>query len=279
MTVQDALYEGTSILYFAEVETPFLDASLLLSHALGVSKEKLFASLPDRVEPSFFKQFKMYLDERCHGVPVSYIRHKKEFYGLEFFVDERVLVPRPDTETLVDTVRGIVSSDNKVKRLHDLCTGSGCIAITLQYLFPEMEISASDVSEEVYEVFRYNCRQLVKKELAFFYADLFAGLPEKYDLIASNPPYLTDGEVDNLKKIDWSEPEIALRGGRDGLDFLKEIIRLAPCFLRARGYLFLEAAPGQMKILKDFMEKLDYINITVVKDLAKRERVIYARIK
>jgi release factor glutamine methyltransferase len=278
MTVQDALHEGTSILYYAEAETPFLDASLLLAFALGISKERLFASLPEEIDPGLFMKFKKYLDDRCHGLPVSYIRHKKEFYGLEFFVDGRVLVPRPDTETLIDAVKAVLASGGKHKKVHDLGTGSGCIAITLQHLFPEIEVSASDISRDASAVFQYNSRHLINRQLPFFYADLFEGLPGGYDIIVSNPPYLTDGEVDDLKIIGWPEPEIALKGGSDGLYFLKEIIRLAPRHLRPHGHLFLEAAPTQIKILKDFMAKLHYINITVVKDLAERERVIYAGI-
>jgi release factor glutamine methyltransferase len=278
MTVKDALQEATSVLYYAEVKTPYLDACVLLAHTLDITKEKLFSSFKQEISLPDYKQFKRVLDQRCSGKPVSYIRRRKEFYGLDFFVDERVLVPRPDTETLIETVSFVLSSNPCLKAVHDLMTGSGCIAITLQHLFPGISVSASDISEQAAQVFSLNCRRILGRLLPFFHADVFKGLASAYDVIVSNPPYLTDSEVDNLKKIGWPEPEQALRAGPDGLDYLKEIIRSAPEHLTPGGYLFLEAASPQLKILEDFMKKLNYINSTVVKDLAGRERVIYARI-
>ncbi|MBN1797619.1 MAG: peptide chain release factor N(5)-glutamine methyltransferase [Spirochaetales bacterium] len=278
MTVKDALRKATSVLYYAEVETPYLDACVLLAHTLNTTKEKLFSSFEQEISAPAYKRFERVLDRRCSGKPVSYIRRRKEFYGLEFFVDERVLVPRPDTETLIETISIVLRSDPSLTTVHDLMTGSGCIAIALQHLFPELSVSASDISKQAAQVFSLNCRRLLGRLLPFYHADVFKGLTSAYDVIVSNPPYLTDSEVDNLKKIGWPEPEQALRAGPDGLDYLKAIIRSAPQHLNPGGYLFLEAASPQLKILEDFMKKLNYINSTVVKDLAGRERVIYARI-
>ncbi len=276
MTIKEALQEATSVLYYAEVETPYLDACVLLAHALKISKERLFISFYEELPPDIYARFKEYLDIRCSGRPVSYIRRVKEFYGLEFYVDERVLVPRPDTETLIEAARGILAEHNTFIRVHDLGTGTGCIAVTLKHLFPGLEVSASDISAGAGEVFLYNCRRLLGKELVFINSDLFAGLKGRFDLIVSNPPYLTDAEADSLKQTGWPEPELALRAGPDGCLYLKRIISAAPAFLNPGGYLALEAAPPQIKICKDFMGKLNYINSTVVRDLAGRERVIYA---
>jgi len=278
MTLQDALQKATSVLYYAEVETPYLDACVLLAYTLDISKEKLFSSFTDEISAAVYRRFERFIDQRCSGRPVSYIRRNKEFYGLDFFVDERVLVPRPDTETLIEAVSTVLRSHPAFKTLHDLMTGSGCIAVTLQHLFPDISVSASDISQQAAQVFSLNCRRLLGKELPFFHADVCEGLKQKFDIIVSNPPYLTDAEVDDLKTIGWPEPEQALRGGRDGLDYLKAIIRSAPLHLNPEGYLFLEAASPQLKICKDFMLELNYINSTVVEDLAGRERVIYARI-
>jgi release factor glutamine methyltransferase len=254
MTIKDALRQATSVLYYAEVETPYLDACVLLAHALKLSKEQLFVSFYRELAPDEYARFKEFLDLRCSGRPVSYIRGVKEFYGLEFYVDERVLVPRPDTETLIEAARVILTEHEAFKKVHDLGTGSGCIAVTLKHLFPMLEVSASDITR----------------------SDLFHGLKGRFDLIVSNPPYLTDAETDAMKKTGWPEPELALRAGPDGCSYLKEIIRAAPAFLNPGGYLALEAAPPQIKICKDFMNKLNYINSTVVRDLAGRDRVIYA---
>jgi release factor glutamine methyltransferase len=276
MTIKDALRQATSVLYYAEMETPYLDACVLLAHALKLSKEQLFVSFYRELAPDEYARFKEFLDLRCSGRPVSYIRGVKEFYGLEFYVDERVLVPRPDTETLIEAARVILTEHEAFKKVHDLGTGSGCIAVTLKHLFPMLEVSASDISAGAGEVFLDNCRRLLGNELVFTRSDLFNGLKGRFDLIVSNPPYLTDAETDAMKKTGWPEPELALRAGPDGCSYLKEIIRAAPAFLNPGGYLALEAAPPQIKICKDFMNKLNYINSTVVRDLAGRDRVIYA---
>jgi release factor glutamine methyltransferase len=278
MTVKEALQKATSVLYYAEIETPYLDACVLLAHSLDVSKERLFSSFEQEIDAAAYTLFEGFIDRRCSGTPVSYIRRCKEFYGLDFYVDERVLVPRPDTETLIEAASSVLNSDPGLKTVHDLMTGSGCIAITLQHLFPSITVSASDVSEKAAQVFLRNCRRLLGRELPFSRADVFEGINARYDVIVSNPPYLTDAETDNLKKIGWPEPEQALRAGSDGLKYLKKIIRSAPRHLNAGGYLFLEAASPQLKILKDFMRNLNYNYSTVVKDLAGRERVIYARV-
>jgi release factor glutamine methyltransferase len=278
MTVKEALKKAASVLYYAEVETPYLDACVLLAHALDVSKEKLFSSFEQEIDAAACRLFEHSIDRRCSGTPVSYIRRSKEFYGLDFFVDERVLVPRPDTETLIEAVSSVLRSHPGLKTVHDLMTGCGCIAVTLQHLFPHIHVSASDISKQAAQVFLLNCRRLLGRELPFSRADVFKGIKAKYDVVVSNPPYLTDAEVDDLVKIGWPEPEQALRAGSDGLDYLKKIIRSASRYLNAGGYLFLEAASPQLKILKDFMKKLNYINSTLVRDLAGRERVIYARV-
>lgn len=278
MTVKDALQEATNTLYYAEVGTPYLDACVLLAHALETSKEHLFSSFYTEVAPEAYACFREYVNRRCLGIPVSYIRHKKEFYGLEFYVDERVLVPRPDSETLVETVGVILRKHEGLKKIHDVCTGSGCIAITLQHLFPEMEVTASDISAGAGEVFLHNCRKLLHKELPFYQTDLLSGLDGGFDIIVSNPPYLTDAEASDLKNSGWPEPELALRAGENGCFYLMELIKTAPRCLGSGGYLVLEASPPQMKILTDFMHKLNYINITVEQDLAGRKRVLYASV-
>ena len=133
MTVRSLLTQGYDTLFYAEVQTPFLDAVVLLAHAMETTKEKLLASLPDEVPPGVRGHASGgFVDLRCAGVPVSYIRQAKEFYGLDFYVDERVLVPRPDTEVLVEKVLQCVRADPRLRRVHDACTGSGCIGIAAE---------------------------------------------------------------------------------------------------------------------------------------------------
>ncbi len=278
MTVGGALNQGKERLFYAEVDTPMLDATLLLSEALGTSKERLFASLPEPLDPNNWQRYCGLLDLRCAGQPVSYIRRKKEFFSLEYYVDQRVLVPRPDTEVLVEEALRLLESNPLVQRVHDACTGSGCVAIALQHSFPTVKVSGSDISREALQVAAQNARRLLpESRIRLYRSDLLARVPGRYDLITANPPYLTDGEVENMRKIGWPEPALALRGGVDGTDLLRRLIRQVPRKLCAGGYLLLEAAPAQMTLLERELSDRGYREIVVIPDLAGRDRVIRAR--
>jgi len=278
MTVRSLLTQGYDTLFYAEVQTPLLDAVVLLAHAMGVPKEKLLASLPEEAAPEVEERFRGFLDLRCAGVPVSYIRRVKEFYGLEFYVDERVLVPRPDTEVLVEKVLQVVRADLRLRRVHDACTGSGCIAVSLKHAVPELEMSASDISAPALEVAALNAARILGSELPSFASDLLDAVPGSFDLIASNPPYLRDDEVEGLRKLGWREPELALAGGRDGTSLARRLIRAAPARLRPGGWLMLEAAPQQITKLYALMDQAGFHTIDVEKDLAGSSRVIAGRL-
>src|SRR5208337_2364138 len=161
MTARSLLTQGYETLFYAEVQTPFLDALVLLAHAMETTKERLLASLPDEVPSGVEVSFRSFLDLRCSGVPVSYIRRTKEFYGLDFYVDERVLVPRPDTEVLVEKILWIVRSDPRLRRVLDACTGSGCIGISVKHTAPGLEVSTSDISTPALEVAALNADRIL----------------------------------------------------------------------------------------------------------------------
>ena len=278
MTVRTLLTQGYDTLFFAELETPLLDAVVLLAHALSVTKEKLLASMPEDIAPEAEGRFRQYLDMRCGGTPVSYIRRVKEFYGLDFYVDERVLVPRPDTEVLVEKVLRVVKADPRLRRIHDACTGSGCIGITLQRTTPELAVSASDISVPALEVTALNAQRILGKGIESYRSDLLDSVPGSFDLIASNPPYLRDDEVDDMYKLKWPEPELALRGGKEGTSIAERLIRSAPSRPSPGGWLVLEAAPAQMMRLYAFMDQAGFHSIDVEKDLAGDDRVIAGRL-
>jgi release factor glutamine methyltransferase len=280
MTVRESLQYGYTVLKLSGIETPFLDAALLLGESLSLSKEQLFSAYPDLMSKEDFLKFDNLIEQRLGGFPVSYIRKRKEFYSLEFYVDKRVLVPRPDTEIVIDTVKEIIRDKPKVTHIHDLCSGSGAIAITLHTLFPHLEISASDISTQAREVFTYNCIRLLGRLLPFTISNLFQDLEDSYDLIVSNPPYLSVKEMANLKKLGWPEPVIALEGGgEDGTALIEQILSESVDRLDTHGYLVLEAAPHQMDKIKKLMETYGFIDINVRNDLADRERVIWGRKK
>jgi release factor glutamine methyltransferase len=277
ITVQSALKRGQSTLFYAEVDTPLLDATVLLGEALGLSKEQLLGCPEAPVQEEGWKRFLEYLDRRCRGIPVSYIRRKKEFYSLEFYVDERVLVPRPDTEALVEEALRILDPRRDLRLVHDACTGSGCVAVALQHARPDLLVSASDVSAEVEEVFHLNCSRLLGRQLTFHRSDLLSQVPGPYDLITANPPYLRDREVENMRRTGWPEPPLALAGGPEGTSLLAPLIRQAPARLAPNGYLLLEADPSQAAFVRQRLELSGFRDIAVVPDLGGRPRVIRAR--
>jgi release factor glutamine methyltransferase len=278
MTLRSLLTRGYDTLFYAEVQTPFLDAVVLLAHAMETTKERLLAMLPDEAPPGVESRFQDSIDLRCTGVPVAYIRKAKEFYGLEFFVDERVLVPRPDTEVLVEKVLECLRADPRLKRVHDACTGSGCIGVAVKRAVPELEVSASDISVPALEVAAMNAGRLLGEALPSFQSDLLDAVPGSFDLIASNPPYLRDDEVTDLRKLGWREPELALAGGRDGTTLAARLIRSAPARLTPGGWLVLEAAPRQINKLYALMDQAGFHTIDVEKDLAGSSRVIAGRL-
>jgi release factor glutamine methyltransferase len=218
------------------------------------------------------------VDRRCAGTPVSYIRQIKEFYGLDFYVDERVLVPRPDTEVLVEKVLQVVRSDWRLRRVHDACTGSGCVGIAVQRMAPDLEVSASDISPPALEVAERNSQKLLGRKLPAFRSDMLEDVPGPFDVIVSNPPYLRDDEVADMRKIGWPEPEMALRGGVDGTELAARLIKSAPARLAPGGWLVLEADPRQFHRLYAFMDQAGFHTIDVEKDLRGADRVIAGRL-
>ena len=274
-TVRNALSEGTDKL--ASVETPFLDATILLSHALGITKEQLLASFPEEIPDSILSTYHSYLEQRLSGIPVSYILHKKEFYGLPFYVDERVLVPRPETETLIEaTLREITEYPEK-RRLLDLCSGSGCIAITLSYLHPELFVSASDISPQALEVARLNAKHLLSTSPRFIESDLFEQIEGKFDIIVSNPPYLTEEEMEGMRQQKWPEPEVALHGGRDGLEQVRRIARDGFDYLTSNGYLLIEGDVRRIEAIDEILRGSGYSEVKNYFDLSGRGRVVGGR--
>jgi release factor glutamine methyltransferase len=162
--------------------------------------------------------------------------------------------------------------------VHDACTGSGCIAVTLKHSFPTVKVSGSDISREALQVAALNARRLLQNgRVRLYRSDLLTRVPGRYDLIVANPPYLTDTEVENMQKIGWPEPALALRGGIDGTDLLRRLIRQARRKLRDRGILLLEASPTQMPLIEQELIAQGYSECAVTADLAGRDRVIRAR--
>ena len=279
MTIRDALREAYDVLGAAGIETPVLDATVLLADAAGVTKERLLAELPEELERGTYERFRARLRRRLEGVPVSYIRGLKEFWGLEFEVDRRVLVPRPETETLVEAALELIRGDSRILALHDACTGSGCVAIACKRDFPLLEVSVSDISPEALEVCRANSLRLLGEELPSVASDLLERVEGPFDVITANPPYLLSSEVSRMLESGWPEPPLALDGGGDGLELELRLLGQAPARLSGAGVLLLECAAQQASAVAAAMREQGFREVRSIRDLAGTPRVVCGRLR
>jgi release factor glutamine methyltransferase len=273
----EAIQHGKILFSKAGIETPLLDATVLISEASGLRKETIFAVSNDPVPEEIEKIYLEFLGKRLTGLPVSYILNRKEFYSLQFFVDSRVLVPRPDTETLVEYVRSLLAANPRIRSIHDVCTGSGCIPITLAFYFPNLRFSASDISDKALEVCSLNSRKILGREIPLRKSDLFNDVPGRFDMITANPPYLTSKEVQVMREAGWPEPLTALEGGEDGLDLVMRLVTEALESLNESGYLILESAAWQTERIEEIMKDSGYTEIATIQDMAGRNRVVSGR--
>lgn len=276
MTYREALTAGARRLE-NKADSPYLDSVLLLSFACGLTKEQIFERYPEEISNQVSEEFLGLIDRRLSGYPVSYILKKKEFYSLEFHVDPRVLVPRPDTEILVDAAIGLRADLPARAVVHDACTGSGCIGITLQHEVPEFDVSVSDVSPDALEVCQYNSKNILGRILPHYRSDLLDNVPGRFDLITANPPYLTSGDAGRIAESGSPEPVHALDGGPDGLAVFRRLVPQAYAKLNRGGALLLEADPEQMDDLRNLLVQKGYRTIIIYRDLAGRDRVIQGK--
>ena len=282
MNIRDALKRGCEVLEGAGSESPRLDAQVLL---LAVLREErtVLVSHPERELASQEEQlYNQYISERALGKPVSYITGMKEFMGLEFAVNEAVLIPRPETELLVEEAVRVLNG--KAMRVLDLCTGSGAIAVSIRHFVPQAEVTATDLSEEALKVARENAERLTAGGIRFLQGDLFEAFSnlqapgsELFNLIVSNPPYIPAKVIDGLMPdVKDFEPRLALDGGTDGLDIYRRLIPQAAEHLAPGGVLLLEIGFDQGETVPDLCRQAGLGNIAVLKDLAGLDRVVRA---
>lgn len=282
MNIRDALKRGCEVLEGAGSESPRLDAQVLL---LAVLREErtVLVSHPERELATQEEQlYNQYISERALGKPVSYITGVKEFMGLEFVVNEAVLIPRPETELLVEEAVRVLNG--KAMRVLDLCTGSGAIAVSIRHFVPQAEVTATDLSEEALKVARENAERLTAGGIRFLQGDLFEAFSnlqapgsELFNLIVSNPPYIPAEVIDGLMPdVKDFEPRLALDGGADGLDIYRRLIPQAAEHLAPGGVLLLEIGFDQGETVPDLCRQAGLGNIAVLKDLAGLDRVVRA---
>ncbi|MFP3090904.1 peptide chain release factor N(5)-glutamine methyltransferase [Treponema sp. TIM-1] len=278
LTIGEALTQGTTLLRSAGIDTPALDASLLLGEILRLDRAGLILADQTPLPPEARGLFDKSLKRRLSGESVAWILGRREFRGLEFAVSPEVLVPRPDTEILVEAALEFIDARGASPQLTllDLCTGSGAVAISLKHERPGLRVSASDISPPALDLARKNARRLLGRSdgINFLPGSLFAGISGSFDLIVSNPPYVPSALLETLAPEVRREPRIALDGGPDGLDLIRPIIAGAPEHLLPGGVLLLEADPGQMPAITALFTQGGYGNIRVFQDLSGQDRVV-----
>lgn len=281
MTIRQALAEGNCALKTGGIENPALDASLFLAKVLGTERTSLYTNACRTLCETELASFRSLLERRLKGECAAYILGKKEFRALEFLVNQSVLVPRPDTEILVEVALEKLAAGKGRKAL-DLCTGSGAIAVSLKHEMPELEVWAADICPEALQTAKANAACLLGEgSIYFFHGDLYKALPaslcpfrHQFHLIVSNPPYIASEKLKNLPIEVQKEPRIALDGGKDGLFIIKNIIAEAKYHLYPQGTLLLEADPWQMKKISALLEQNGFFDIKIFNDLSGRQRVI-----
>ena len=279
-TVRAAVLDGRDRLRAAGVDSPYLDAVVLLAHALGVSKERLFAAFPDPLPAAARARFRHLVGRRGAGEPVAYLRGYKEFYGRPFLVDRAVLIPRPETELLVEaalrTGDALAAARGGAVALHDVGTGSGAIAVTVSLERPRWRVGGSDLSPAAVAVAARNRDGLGAADVRLEVCDLLPAAPACWDLVAANLPYLNSAEVAVLRRRRWPEPALALDGAADGLAPSRRLIDRAQGRLRPGGALLLETAADRADELAGYLAERGFAPVSVEADLAGRPRVAIA---
>jgi release factor glutamine methyltransferase len=300
-------------------ETPYLDALVLLGESMGLPKERLLADMDAVPDPDQRDRFASLVERRCLGVPVSYLLGRKEFFGRTFAVSSATLVPRPETELLVEVALSLVDTLDGPIHLHDCCTGSGCVAITIAAERPGLTVTASDVSRDAVAVAVENADRILGcaagahagpadagrcatdagppptgardlppaprrgTAIEFWVGDRLTPLRDAADrvdpprIITANPPYLSDNEYAAMARRGWPEPELALRGGPDGLDIIRALAADARRVLARDGRFACEIGSSQADAVRAIFSTEGFVDVVIHNDLAGHARVCVGR--
>lgn len=283
MKIKDILLNGIKILKDNNIEDANMKCKIVLADLLGKNKEYLVSHDEDEIEDGLNRIFLEKIERLKNHEPLQYIINKQEFMGFEFYVDENVLIPQPDTENLVEEV--ILLSDKSRKsarkelRILDLCTGSGAIAISVSKLIKNTLVYASDISKAALKIAEENSSRN-RANVLFFESDLFSEISKlyKFDIIVSNPPYIEKCVIDTLSEEVKKEPILALDGGEDGLDFYRKIAKGAKEYLNENGYLAFEIGYNQRVDVMQILKENGYKNIYSRKDLGGNDRIVVGQI-
>lgn len=281
MNIREAIKTGMNMIKEKNIEDATLKSKMIMENVLGQNRQYIIANDLNQLDYEQEKEYFFEIEKLLKNNPIEYITNKKEFMNLELYVNQDVLIPRQDTEILVEEVINILQNIKAENiQILDMCTGSGAIAIALAKNVEKCIVDAVDISSGALEVVRKNVvKNQVEDKINIINSDLFSKVPnKKYNLIVSNPPYIERNVIENLDKQVQKEPIIALDGGEDGLDFYKKIINEASSYLESNGYLCFEIGYNQKSAVQNLLSNSGkYQDIYCKKDLCGNDRVIIAK--
>ena len=280
MTIKETLNKGMIMLKSNHIDSPKLKARLLLQYILKKPRQYLIVYDNEQITKKQQWEYFVNIEKLSQGIPLQHITHSQEFMKMNFYVNENVLIPRPDTEILVEEVIKIANKFENPKIL-DLCTGSGAIGISIAKYVKNSKIYATDVSGKALEVAKINAKNIgVEEKIEFIKSDLFENMGKiKFDIIVSNPPYIKNGDIDYLSEEVQKEPKLALEGGIDGLEFYRKIAKQAIDYLKLGSYLCLEIGYDQkIDVIEIIENENKYVDTYSKKDLYGNDRIIITRV-
>ena len=267
------LQQAQSKLEKAGVEEAKLDAWYLAMECFGINRTDYYMNPNREIDEEQYRRYQEMIEARAKRIPYQYLTNCQEFMGLQFYVDENVLIPRQDTEVLVELAMKVA----KHADILDMCTGSGCIILSLGKLCETKSLTAVDISTAALDVARRNAKNL-EVPVTFIESNVFENVEGTYDVIVSNPPYIPTKVIEELMpEVRAHEPMLALDGLEDGLYFYRIIASEASNYLNEKGYIFLEIGHNQGDDVKNLLLDAGFEDVTVVKDLAGLDRVVTGR--
>ena len=278
MKIKELIEYGKNTLNKNEVQDSSIISRILAEYILNFNRQEIIANLDKEVEEEQRVRYYLALIEIIQGMPIQYITNKQEFMKLDFYVDENVLIPQPDTEILVEKA---IEEAKKIENVEilDMCTGSGCIGISIAKNIENAKVTLVDISKNAIEIAKKNAlRNKVESQLTFIQSNMFEKVEKKFDIIVSNPPYIKTDVIPKLDRQVQNEPHKALDGGKDGLKFYKIIIEEAKNYLKENGKLILEIGYDQKEEVENLIKQSgQYKKIEVIKDLSQNDRVIIVK--
>ena len=276
MQLRDALRSAIVMLEENRVGSPRMNSEVLLMFVLGCDRAYLYAHPERELSPDEQNRYDEALEQRARGVPAQYITGHQEFWGLDFIVGPAVLIPRPETEHLVEAVLDLCKTIER-PRIVDVGTGSGCVALALASELPNAEIHATEISTDALEIARANAARLgLDHRVTFHSTDLLHGVAGPFDIVASNPPYVGESEYDKVQlEVRKFEPRCAVFAGADGMDVIRRLAPQARTVLKPGGYLAIEIGYSQEAVVRAVLH--DWQDVRTVPDLQGIPRVVVAK--